>query len=197
MAYEVKNDSKIQLKGWNQDPDFRKRLHEAIQTVLWEVRNRASEDISYYIHDSAHEAYRAVHHSVYQHILGGNVNILTQRKALRMGHVAPSWRGRSGKTEKMLSYVGADRGMILRWINQGTKNRWTVRMDGHPMYRNSTAERPKNRKYVFPNKLGGRGGAATRRTRTIGMFDKVVDYKMVNAEKKLQILIDEIIKDML
>jgi len=195
MAYEVKYDP-FQFRNLAQDPDFRKRLQEAITDVLWEARNRASDEVYEYMKDSAHDAFKAVHHSVYKKILGGNINILTQRKTLRRGQVAASSRGRSGKTEKMLSYVGIDRGMILRWINKGTKNRWTVRMDGHPMYRNSPDDRPKNRQYIFDKKLGGRGGAATRRTETINMFDKAVEPQMVKAEQKLQILIDEIINEM-
>jgi len=196
MAYSVNISDNIRLRTFKDDPEMRRELQKAITIVLWEARNKASNDVYEYMQTNEHNTFTAVHHSVYNKIFGGNMNFLTQRRALRMGHVSPSRRGRSQKTERMLSYLGTDRGMILRWLNKGTKNRWTVRMDGHPMYRNSVAERPKNRSYVFPGKLGGRGGAAKRRTTTINMFDKAVEPRMEQASVKLQLLIDEIINEM-
>lgn len=196
MSYRVKVIDNIKLQTFGGNPQLKKRIDEAIVDVLWEVRNRASNDVYSYMKNDPRGTFNAVHHSVYRKVMGGNLNILTQRKALRMERIAPSTRGRSRKTEQMLSYSGPDRGMILRWINKGTRNRYTVRMDGHPMYRNSVNERPKSRDYVFPHKLGGRGGAAKVNTRTINMFDKAIAPKMDEAEAKLNVMIDEIIDEM-
>lgn len=196
MAYEVRVDKRLQLRTFKDDPILRKRLNEIIAAVLWEARNKVSGDMEEWMEDSKHEAYRAVHNSVYQRIFGGNVNILTQRRALRRGSVAPSWRGRSKKTTQMLSYIGPDRGMILRWISGGTKNRYTVRMDGHPMYRNSVSERPKKRHYVFPNKLGGRGGASRARSYMRGVFAKSAHDHIDNAADKFVSLVENIIDEM-
>ena len=196
MAYDIKLESGVRLHTFEKDPEFKQRLTDAIATVLYEARKEASEEIRQYMHDSAHEAFRAVHRSVYQKVIGGNMNILTQRKTLRRGSVRPSWRGRMQKTTDMLSYVGIDRGMILRWVSDGTDERWTTHMDGHEMKRKSVSERPKSRHYKYPNRLGGRGGAATVNTRTRGMFNKVAEPTMNTAAAQLQELIDKIIIDM-
>lgn len=196
MAYEVRVDKELRLRTFKDDPVLRRRMNEIIAQVLWEARNKVSGDMEEWMMNSQHEAFRAVHNSVYKRVMGGNINILTQRKALRRGSVAPSFRGRSKKTEQMLSYIGPDRGMILRWINGGTRNRYTVRMDGHPMYRNSVAERPKNRHYVFPNKLGGRGGASKVRTVMKGVFMKSSQDHINNAAEKFVGMVDSIIDEM-
>lgn len=196
MAYDIKLESGVRLHTFAKDPEFKQRLVDAIAMVLYEARKEASEEVKKYMYDSAHEAFRAVHRSVYKKIIGGNMNILTQRRALRRGSVRPSWRGRMKRTTDMLSYVGIDRGMILRWINDGTAERWTTHMDGHEMKRKSVSERPKSRHYKYPSRLGGRGGAATVRTTTRGMFDKVANPNMSRAAEQLQELIDKIIIDM-
>jgi hypothetical protein len=79
--------------------------------------------------------------AVYRRILGGNVSLLNKRRAGTRGPVPPvvhkletktnskgNHRGgnrmpRSRRTEDLLTYQGADRGFILRFLNQGTGGR--------------------------------------------------------------------------
>ena len=87
------------------------------------------------------QAYKAVKSAVYRRILGGNVSILSKRRAGQRGPVSPIYhalehlvnskgnhRGgnripRSRRTEDLLTYQGADRGFILRFLNAGTDDR--------------------------------------------------------------------------
>lgn len=196
MAYDVQIVSQMRLHTFARNPEFKQRLEEAAQQVLWEARKMASDDIARYMFDSAHDAHRAVLNSVYKKAIGGNINILSKRHAGRQMGVKPSSRGRTAKTTQMLSYYGSDRGFALRWANDTTAERWTKNMDGHRMYRKSVSERPKNRKYKYPSRLGGRNGAGKVNSRTVGMFDKVADGIMPTAANQFLELIDRIIIDM-
>jgi hypothetical protein len=71
---------------------------------------------------------------VYKRILGANINILNSRKAhgsnsyepkrkLKEGQRGGNRIPRSVKTQRMMSYSGLDRGMVLRWQNSGTSVR--------------------------------------------------------------------------
>lgn len=79
-------------------------------------------------------ARQAIRTTVYKRVFGGNLNIFNSRKAhgsnsyqyeyKRMpGQRGGNRRKRSGRTARIMSYAGIDRGFILRWLNTGTSER--------------------------------------------------------------------------
>jgi len=217
MAYDIQIRSNVLLHTFSKDPEFKARLQEAVAIVLREARNEASEDIQQYMFDNARDAHKAVHRSVYRKMIGGSMNILTQRRSLRKGNWVPAISNRYGnvegpnrkRTKRTLAfygYNGIDRGMILRWNNDGTKNRFVKNMDGSSIdiakreeirrKRGGYHNKSTGEKFKFAQ-IGGRGGAATIRTSTLGMFDKVANPNMQRAAQQFQELIDKIIIDML
>lgn len=111
-----------------------KRLKAIIKKELRQMRNDVSKDLRANIADDPRKAYRAVRHSVYKSILGGNVNILASRKAgaryellrnrtLQPGQWGGNRRPRSQRTIALDTYFGKDRGFILRFQNSGTNAR--------------------------------------------------------------------------
>lgn len=125
------------------------------------------------------KAYKAVRMAVYRKIFGGQVNILSKRKVGAMHFYAPprklddspnqrggNRRKRSERTTTMMSYQGSDRGMILRWLNDGT-------------YQSN----PRVTRY------GSRGSIARR-----GWFGQASHADMELAAERLDKIIDDIIK---
>jgi hypothetical protein len=125
------------------NPAMEKKVQGLIRKVLLAARRQVSGDIHgmKFNNGDPRQAYKAVKSAVYRRILGGNVSILNKRKAGRRGPVPPvvhkletevnskgNHRGgnrmpRSRRTEDLLTYQGADRGFILRFLNQGTSDR--------------------------------------------------------------------------
>ena len=114
-----------------------KQLKTIIRKVLADARKMISKDAKAVLPNDPRQAYRAVRHSVYRRIFGGQVNILARRRAnnkmsiyhpprtLRPGQRGGNRRPRSAETERMDGYYGSDRGFILRFVNAGTDERIT------------------------------------------------------------------------
>jgi hypothetical protein len=77
---------------------------------------------------------KSIRTSVYEKVLGGNINILNGKKAhgsnsyepprkLSPGQRGGNRRSRSGRTQQIMGYAPLDRGFILRFVNSGTKTR--------------------------------------------------------------------------
>ena len=123
------------------NPEMEKKVQGLIRKVLLQARKQISGDIHGVIKKDPRQAYKAVKSAVYRRILGGNVSILSKRKAGKRGPVPPvvhqletrvnskgNHRGgnrmpRSRRTEDLLTYQGSDRGFILRFLNAGTEGR--------------------------------------------------------------------------
>lgn len=123
------------------NPEMEKKVQGLIRNVLLAARRTISGDAKGIIKSDPRQAYKAVKSAVYRRILGGNVSILSKRKAGKRGPVPPIYhdlehrtnskgnhRGgnripRSRRTEDLLTYQGADRGFILRFLNAGTDDR--------------------------------------------------------------------------
>ena len=123
------------------NPVMEKRVQGLIRKVLLEARKTISNDIRGDIKSDPRQAYKAVKSAVYKRILGGSVSILNKRRAGRRLPLPPvvhkletevnskgNHRGgnrmpRSRRTEDLLTYAGADRAFILRFLNQGTGDR--------------------------------------------------------------------------
>ena len=118
------------------DPGFDTSVKGAIRKVLKEARGKISEDAKSYIQDDPRKAYRAVKHTVYKSLFGGNVSILSKRRAgpkydlirqkkLQPGQVGGNRRPRVASRNRLDQYYGSDRGFILRFLTSGTVSRDT------------------------------------------------------------------------
>ena len=125
------------------NPAMEKKVQGLIRKVLLQARKQISDAARQpnVMKSDPRQAYKAVKSAVYRRILGGNVSILNKRKAGKRGPVPPvvhqmetrvnskgNHRGgnrmpRSRRTEDLLTYQGADRGFILRFLNAGTSDR--------------------------------------------------------------------------
>ena len=114
------------------DPKMRKAIQEHIREALFEARRDVMS--AFPAEHDPREARRAIRTSVYDKVLGGNINILTGKKAHGTNSyepqrkLAPGQRGgnrrkRSERTKQIMSYAPLDRGFILRFVNSGTKTR--------------------------------------------------------------------------
>lgn len=114
------------------DPKMRKAVQQHIREALFEARRDVMA--AFPAESDPREARRAIRTSVYDKVLGGNINILTGKKAhgtnnyepqrtLTPGQRGGNRRKRSERTKQIMSYAPLDRGFILRFVNSGTKTR--------------------------------------------------------------------------
>ena len=115
------------------DPKMRKVIQHHIRMALFEARRQVMSDITFKNGDPRRSR-QAVRTTVYNKILGGNINILNGKKAhgsnsyRPMRKLTPGQRGgnrrpRSQRTMEIQEYAPLDRGFILRFVNSGTKTR--------------------------------------------------------------------------
>lgn len=120
------------------DTKFNDSTRAMIRSVLKDARKKVSRDISGYLDSDPRKAARAVKFAVYKTLFGGNLSILSKRKAgaryelvrKRKLDENPHQRGgnrrpRSQRTQQLETYFGADRGFVLRFLNAGTNTRQT------------------------------------------------------------------------
>ena len=118
------------------DPGFDSQVRSVIRKVLQEARKNISRDAASYIENDPRKAARAIKHTVYKQLFGGNVSILSKRRAgakaelirqktLRPGQVGGNRRPRVEARNRLDQYYGSDRGFILRFLASGTVNRQT------------------------------------------------------------------------
>jgi len=178
MATQVEIDGNVALRKELEhllmtNPDTEKVVQNIIRKVLKEARNKVSYDAGSYIENDPRKAARAVKHSVYKQILGGNISILQKRKAgpksdytrqhtLRPSQVGGNRRPRIESRNRLDKYYGSDRGFILRFLQSGTVNRDT--------------------------RFGNRGAI-----RAIGWFNHVATWHMETAAKQVAEAISEYI----
>ena len=117
------------------NPEMEKKVQGLIRKVLLTARRELSNIARGEMQADPRQAYKAVKSTVYRQILGGSVSILNRKRAgaknlyepprkqrpewARGGHRVP----RSSRTEDMMSYQGAERAFILRFLNAGTTER--------------------------------------------------------------------------
>lgn len=119
------------------DADFAKAYRKLIRKALQEARRRVSNDIKFAIgvNKDPRDAYKAVKMAVYKSMFGGNISILSRKKAgawqtkyheprtLVAGQRGGNRVPMSARTIQVNSYYGIDRGFILRWLEDGTQLR--------------------------------------------------------------------------
>ena len=157
-----------------------KKVQGLIRKVLLTARREISNAAKSKIESDPRKAYKAVKTSVYKQILGGNVSLFDKKKKgapqlyepqrkLRPGQRGGNRVTRSMRTEQVMSYQGADRSFILRFLEGGTADRVAGSRGGH---------------------LSGRRGRITPRL----FFGTSSHAAMQKAADQLSALIDEMIK---
>jgi hypothetical protein len=183
------------------NPEMEKRVQGLIRKVLMTVRRAVAQQAKGAMKSDPRQAYKAVRSAVYKRILGGNVNILQTRRAsgggsytptrtLKTGQRGGNRRLRSERTMKMESYVGADRGFVLRFLNAGTNERginFTSDEAREHVHRGSQGGNLQ--KYGKTINTGRRGAIAPR-----NFFGNRSHMEMEQAAKNLETLIDNLIK---
>ena len=132
-AFKIEGLSELSKKLDNmlsKNPAMEKKLQNVIGKFLSEARKYASKEVREEIDNDPRQAYKAVRRTVYRQLLGGNLNILSKRKAgasgsyqakrtIKAGQRGGNRRKRSERTERLEGYMGNDRGFILRFLEVG------------------------------------------------------------------------------
>ena len=118
------------------EPRFDLNVRSVIRKVLQEARKNLSRDAASYIENDPRKAARAIKHTVYKQLFGGNLSILQKRKAgakssfvrqrtLQPGQIGGNRRKRVESRNRLDQYFGSDRGFVLRFLASGTVTRET------------------------------------------------------------------------
>ncbi len=128
----ISNQEQNLRAAMSTDPKMRKVIQQHIREALFEARRDLMSSSP--LESDPRGAIRAVRTSVYEKVLGGNINILNGKKAhgsnsyepprkLTLGQRGGNRRKRSERTKQIMGYAPLDRGWILRIVNSGTKTR--------------------------------------------------------------------------
>ena len=180
------------------NPMMRQRINEVIRQVLAKVQKDLQDNAQsgLRMESDPRKAVKAVRKAVYRRIFGGNVNILSPRNS-RLGRLyeppkklRPKQRGgnrrtRSDRTTELMSYMGKDRGFVLRFLNQGTR----VRYNGG---RNGRTEDKYNKFILNHGGTYHRGAIEPR-----NWFGSASHHELENAAGNLDKMIDDIIQGIL
>lgn len=128
----ISNQEQNLRAAMSTDPKMRKVIQGHIREALFMARREVMEDFPAENGDPR-QSRKSVRTTVYEKILGGNINILTGKTAHGGGGYEPSRKGSNGRggnrrqrgrrTQQIMSYGPYDRGFILRFVNSGTKTR--------------------------------------------------------------------------
>lgn len=184
------------------NPKMEKRVQGLIKKVLIVAKKSIGEAAENAMKADPRQASKAVRMLVYKQILGGNVNILSKKRAsnkgghyeptktLRTGQRGGNRRSRSARTRDIESYFGADRGFILRFLNAGTDNRAIEFKEDSAREHIHRGSRGGNRsKYGKTINTGFRGRITPR-----NFFANSSHRAMAVAAEQLTQYIDELIK---
>ncbi len=180
-------------------PEMEKQVQKLIRKVLTAVRKEIGDAARGKIQADPRNAYKAVKATVYRRLLGGSVSILNRKNAKGGGRYEPqrspsprggNRRARSMRTSQVMSYEGADRAFILRFINAGTGKR-AIEFNANP-HRSSINKGARGgnvNKYGRTVNTGNRGRITPR-----NFFADSSHKAMQQAAEKLGTLIDDMIK---
>ena len=167
------------------NPSMEKAVQDIMRKVLSSARSKMTAAARQAMDSDPRQAYKAVRTMVYRQILGGNINILNKKRASGGGSAGGSRRGRTKDTERIMSYMGSDRGFILRFVNAGTDARVATHMNGHAILRK---EKVKWHTYKS-GEIGGRGAIRAR-----NWFANSSQAAMEEAAGQFATMIDQLIK---
>ena len=123
------------------NPAMEKKVQGLIRKVLMAARRQVAASAKGSMKSDPRQAYKAVKSAVWRQVLGGSVSILNRRRASgrlseppvvhkletqtnsKGDHRGGNRMPRSRRTVDQLTYSGADRGFILRFLNAGTNGR--------------------------------------------------------------------------
>lgn len=171
-------------------PGMDKRLRAVIRKCLASAKKslQAEAASGLGMKSDPRKAYKAVRHSVYKRILGGNLNILQKRTAGSPGNYAPPRKnshrggnrwGRSERTKSVQGYTGEDRGFILRFLNVGT--------DGREIHSYTDKD---DKKHNLRSGNGNRGSIASR-----DWFGNASVKQFEQYAQMIENVIDDILKE--
>ena len=188
MAEPLRIESNVHLeKLLTSDPEMEKEIRAIVSKVLREAVKEVSSAAASYIQHDPRGAYKAVRKMVYKRVIGGNINILSPKRAGKRGAAPGGSRGRLARTADIMSYRGVDRSFILRFIDSGTDERKASYMNGHPIMRSNINERPKRKGGYMTNVIGSRGRITPR-----GFFGPAAQKAIGNAAKEMGILFEKL-----
>ena len=118
------------------DKMVKKQINFLVKKVMQAALKKTRAETRAKMKSDPRKAYQAVKMMVYKKIIGGNLNIFATRKAgtskyadfhtksrMTAGQRGGNRRKRSENTIRMDTYMGKDRGFILRWMQRGTADR--------------------------------------------------------------------------
>jgi len=167
------------------NPNLRKEIQKHIRDALFEARKEMINTANI-ANGDPRQSLRAIRTSVYEKILGGQINIkhsksehgggssYTPPRKLRPGQRGGNRRPRSERTEQINRGSPLDRGWILNILNTGTKNRFIG-------FRNTT----KGNSKIYKSRLSRINQGDTSRTGNRGSIAPR-NWFMPAAEKVLQ-----------
>lgn len=128
----ISNQEQNLKAAMSTDPKMRKVIQQHIREALFAARKDVMA--AFPAENDPRQSRRAIRTTVYEKILGGNINILTGKTAhggggyepprtLTPGQRGGNRRKRSERTKQIMNYGPLDRGFILRFVNSGTKTR--------------------------------------------------------------------------
>lgn len=180
------------------DKDMARKVHNVIRESIRFARDLMVKYADKALPNDPRQAYRAVRSTVYRQILGGNINIFNSRKAGTRVEPSGNHRTRSQRTIDLQSYWGKDRGFILRFMNDGVRNRVAKNMNAHPI-RRTMGDRnrkglQKNRRYVaqrtYKGDIGYRGDVAGKHWFS-GASQSVMERAAQELSDKIDALIEQ------
>lgn len=129
----ISNQEQNLRAAMSTDPKMRKVIQQHIREALFAARREVMNSIKFENGDPR-QSRKSIRTTVYEKVLGGNINILTGKTAhgtsmyqpprtLTPGHSGGNRRPRSERTKQIQGYGPLDRGFILRFVNSGTKTR--------------------------------------------------------------------------
>lgn len=187
----VKRFEQLKISGTKKE----EILRDLVSKVLDQAKDRMQESTRTLLPNDKREAWRAIKESLYKQILGGNISILSRRRAGKRAQLNPSRRGRSATTERYESYLGVDRSFILRILNAGSRRRVASTMNNHPIRRGNVSERQNRMEGYRSDVIGYRGVYGLGGAR--GFFSRNAYQAIKNASAELSKLIcEEITKEL-
>lgn len=190
----IVEQNKVLEQALSTNPKTQNVLRKLIRKVIMQARASVVAGIKFDNGDPRGSA-RAVRTAVYKKILGANINIYNSRKAhgsttyeppRHPSHRGGNRRTRSGRTQQIMSCGALDRGFILRWVNSGTKGRYS----GYGRNGKTAAEYDR-----FILRTGGRGWRGSIAARNF--FRGAGEQALVRAADALANLIDTELENIL
>ena len=188
------------------NPQMEKKVQGLIRKVLMQARKQIGDAAKQpnVMKSDPRQAYKAVKTAVYRQILGGNVSLYRKKRASKTGGdytpittIQPGQRGgnrrpRGGRTKQLQSYMGSDRGFVLRFLEAGTpgnRNLRGFRYDESREHVHRGSQGGNIRKYGKTINTGYRGHISAR-----NFFGTSSQQAMEQAAQQLTQYIDELIK---